>query len=95
MIFAEAGAVVADQCLLRDTNIEGLAAGDSRPIDFVAWGVRGFARPIAGDATIVSPLHCDGTPGLLTPDIDGASFLRAMETRTYRPGLRNGREVAS
>ena len=77
-IFAEAGAVVADQVLLRDTNIEGIASGDRRQIDFVAWGVRGFSRPICGDATIVSPLHSDGTPYALTPDIDGASFLRAV-----------------
>ena len=61
-IFAEAGAVVADQVLLRDTNSEGIAAGDSRQIDFVAWNVRGFSRPICGDATIVAPLHRDGTP---------------------------------
>ena len=47
-------------------------------MDFVAWGVRGFSRPICGDATIVSPLHRDGTPHPLTPDIDGASFLRAV-----------------
>ena len=55
-IFAEAGAVVADQVLLRDTNIEGIASGDRRQIDFVAWGVRGFSRPICGDATL--SLHC-------------------------------------
>ena len=47
-------------------------------MDFVAWGVRGFSRPICGDAMIVSPLHRDGTPRPLTPDIDGASFLRAV-----------------
>ena len=77
-VFTETGAVVADQVLLRDTNIEGIASGDRRQIDFVAWGVRGFSRPICGDATIVSPLHSDGTPYALTPDIDGASFLRAV-----------------
>ena len=34
--FAEAGAVVSDQVLLRDTNIEGITAGDSQESDFIA-----------------------------------------------------------
>ena len=44
-VFTEAGAVVADQVLLRGPNIEGIAAGDSRQIDFVALNVRGFFAP--------------------------------------------------
>ena len=51
-VFTEAGAVVADQVLLRDTNIEGIAAGDSRQIDFVVWNVTGFSRPIRGGAAM-------------------------------------------
>ena len=62
--------------LLRDANLP-VASGDSRQLDFVAWG-RMFSRPICGDATIVAPLHRDGTPYALTLDIDGASFLRAL-----------------
>ena len=73
-VFTEVGAVVADQVLLRDTNIEEIASGDSRQIDFVVWNVQGFSRPICGDAIIVAPLHRNGTPWPLAPDIDGASF---------------------
>ena len=55
-IFTEAGAVVADQVLLRDTNIEGIAAGDSRQIDFVVWNVRDF-RALSAAMPLLS-LHC-------------------------------------
>ena len=78
-VFAEAGAVVADQVLLRDTNLP-VRSRDSRLLDFVAWG-RMFSQPVCGDATIVSPLHRDGTPHALAPDIDGASFSRALERK--------------
>ena len=52
---AEEGAMVVGQVLFRDTNLPGLDLPDARQIDFVAWGLRGFVRPICGDATIVSP----------------------------------------
>ena len=78
---AEAGAVVVDQVLLRDTNLPGLDPRGARQLDFVAWGLRGFARPICGDATIVSPLHRDGTPWPDTPDEDGTSFERAIRQK--------------
>lgn len=51
MVCAEAGAVVADQVLLRDTNVPGIGPEDSRQLDLVAWVLRGFGRPICGDAT--------------------------------------------
>ena len=73
-ICAEAGAVVADHVLLRYTKLP-VESGDSPQLDFVAWNLRGISRPICGDATIVSPLHRDGTPHALTPEIDGASWL--------------------
>ena len=41
-------------------------------------GFRGFSCPICGDAAIPSRLHRDGIPGVLTPDVDGASFLRVV-----------------
>ena len=68
-VMAEAGAVVVDQVLLRDTNLPGLDPWDARQLDFVAWGLRGFARPICGDATIVPPVHQGGTPWPDTPDL--------------------------
>jgi len=79
-VFAEAGAVVADQVLLRDTNVP-VDPADSRQLDFVAWGLRGFGLPVCGDATIVSPLHRDGTPWAGAPDMDGASFTRALRAK--------------
>ena len=40
-----------------------------------------FSLPVCGDATIVSPLHRDGTPHALAADIDRASFSRALEDK--------------
>ena len=76
-IFPKEGAVVGDQVLLRD-NTKPVDSRDSRPLDFVAC-------PNCGDTPVVSPLHRDGTPHLLTPDMDGASFSRAVahEEATY------------
>ena len=87
-VFAEAGAVVQDQVLLRDTNLPGIDPTDRRQLDLVAWGLRGFGRPICGDATIVSPLHRDGTPWVGTPDVDGASFERAVALKPDLPQAR-------
>ena len=76
-IFAKEEAGVDDQVLLRD-NTKPVDSRDSRPLDFVAC-------PNCGDTPVVSPLHRDGTPHLLTPDMDGASFSRAVahEEATY------------
>ena len=79
-VFAEAGAVVADQVLLRDTNLP-VDPADTRQLDLVAWGLRGFGRPVCGDATIRSPLHRDGTPWRGAPDTDGATFARAIRDK--------------
>jgi len=75
-LFAEAGAVVAERVLLRDTDLP-VESGDSGQSDFIAWGLRGFLRPICA-----SPLHRDRTLHALTPDIDRASFLRAVADKT-------------
>ena len=55
------------QMLLRDTNLP-IISGDSRQLDFVAWGQM-VSHPICGDATIFSPLHRDGTLHALASDI--------------------------
>ena len=72
--------MVADQVLLRDTTLP-VDPADSRQLDFLAWGLRGFGLPICADATIVSPLHRDGTPWPTTPETDGASFARAIRAK--------------
>ena len=75
-VFAEARAEVTNQVLLRDTNLP-VDPWESRYLDFVAW-CRMSSRPICGDASTVSPLHRDEAPQAVTPDIDGASLLRAL-----------------
>ena len=80
-VFAEAGAVVRDQVLLRDTNLPGFNPRDTRQLDFVAWGIRGFGRPVCADATIRAPLHRDGTPQPGAADTDGATFARAIRDK--------------
>ena len=79
-MFAEAGAVVADQVLLRDANLP-VDPADSGQLDFVARGLRGFGRPVCADATIISPLHRDGTPWPHAPEEDGVSFGRAIRDK--------------
>ena len=69
-----------DQVLLRDTNLP-VDPQDTRQLDLVAWGLRGFGRPICGDATIRAPLHRDGTPWTGAPDLDGATFARAIRDK--------------
>ena len=54
----------------------------------VAWNVRVLTRPMCCDATIVAPLHREGIPWAFAPDIDGASFLRAVaDKETTYPEL--------
>lgn len=86
-VFAEDGAVVLDQVLPRDTNLP-VDPDDSRQIDLVAWGLVGFGRPVCADATIVAPLHRDGTPWVDAPVVDGPSFGRAIHDKeTTSPEL--------
>ena len=62
-VFREAGARVQTDVLLRNTNLEQIAANDGRQLEVVATGLplwRGV--PLGVDATMVSPLHADGTP---------------------------------
>ena len=72
--------MVADQVLLRDTT-RPVDPADSRQLDFIAWGLRGFGLPICADATIVSPLHREGMPWPTTPETDGTSFACAIRKR--------------
>ena len=77
---AEAGAAVQDQVLLRDTDLP-VDPRDTRQLNFVAWRLRGFECPICGDATIVSPLHREGTPWPATLEEDGAGFAGAIRDK--------------
>jgi len=79
-VFAEAGAVVKDQVLLRDTN-SPVDPGGTRQLDVVAWGLRGFGRPVCADATIRAPLGRDGEPHPGAADTDGSTFARAIRDK--------------
>ena len=60
--FREAGGLVRDNALLRDTNLAGIQASDQRRLEIVVSGLplaRGI--PLGVDVTMVSPLHSNGT----------------------------------
>ena len=62
-VLREAGARVVHQELLRDMDISLHSAEDGRRIDVVAYNLAVYGGvPLCGDATMVSPLHADGTP---------------------------------
>ena len=75
----EAGGRVREKVFLRDTSVPNIDPSDGRHIEVVATGLpiaRGI--PIAVDATIISPLHADGTIWPRTADHPGASFARVV-----------------
>ena len=77
----EAGARVAPQPLLRDLDLAIIAADDGRRVDVVAYDLPLFGGvPVCGDATLVSPLHCDGTPRR-GADTEAGLALRAARRR--------------
>ena len=61
-VLYEAGGRVVPQQMLRDMDVSLQRADDGRRLDVVAYGLRLFGGvPVCGDATMVSPLHCDGS----------------------------------
>ena len=62
-VFREAGGRVLENVFLRDMGIAGVLPRDGRKLEVVATGLP-LARgvPLAVDATMVSVLHCDGSP---------------------------------
>ena len=78
-ILREAGSRVREKVFLRDTAITSIDPSDGRHIEIVATGLPvAHGVPIAVDATIVSPLHADGTPWAGAADTPGQSFGRAI-----------------
>ena len=91
-VFAEAGAVVQPQVLLRDTNVPGVDPQDSRQLDLVAWGLRSFGRPNPyGDLTV---LACE--TGGRWHDTARSMVSRLVQTRVERehPLLRRAAALA-
>ena len=75
-----------ENVLLRDTNLENIAANDGRMLEVVATGLplyRGV--PLAVDCTMVSPLHANGTPWDHAATTDATAIARGEQDkrRTY------------
>ena len=72
---------------LRDTTLPGIDPSDGRHIELVVTGLpvnRGV--PLAVDATLVSPLHADGSPlpGAATRPGTALRNARRLKENTYR-----------
>ena len=81
-ILREARARVRERVLLRDTALPGIDPEDGRHIEVVASGLPvAHGVPIAVDATVVSPLHADGTAWAHASQRPGHSFLRAYKDK--------------
>ena len=80
-----------ENVFLRDTAVPNIDPSDGRRIEVVATGLpiaRGI--PVAVDATLVSPLHADGTPFSGADTKAGISFRRAERSKvTTYPELVN------
>ena len=62
-VLREAGARVREHFYLRNAGMGTISPQDGRHIEIVATGLPLFRGvPLAVDATLVSPLHVDGSP---------------------------------
>ena len=83
-ICREAGARVSTNVLMRDLDL-GVPVGDTRRLE-VADGLHIFCgMQVAVDTTLVSTLHCDGTPQRGSPVEDGivVAAAKRRKVRTY------------
>ena len=70
------------QQLLHDMDLALHAADDGRRVDVVAYGLPLFGGvPVCAGATLVSPLHCDGTPW---PGAEAENGLRLRAARRQK-----------
>ena len=77
-VLREAGGRVRENVLLRDSGILNIDPSDGRKIEIVVTGLPlAHGIPVAVDATLVSPLHANGTPHRDADKIPGSSFARA------------------
>ena len=72
--------------MVRDLDLEAMNVQDGRRLEAIADGLplHGGAQ-LAIDTTIVSALHCDGTPHIGAADVDGLRLAaaRRRQERTY------------
>ena len=81
-VFREAGARVTENTFLRDTNLPSISSRDGRRLEIVASGLplhRGV--PLGVDATMVSPLHADGSPWPHAAVTNGVAIARAEKSK--------------
>ena len=71
-----------DNVLLVDSAIAAIDAGDGRRVEIVATGLPYCQEvPLAVDATMVSPLHADGTAFPGAAEQPGVAFKRALRAK--------------
>ena len=77
-IFREAGGRVQENVALRDMGAPGIGAADGRRLEILVTGLPLYSGvPLGVDATIVSPLHGDGTPWPHAAQRAGVALRRA------------------
>ena len=81
-IFREAGGRVLENVFMRDMGIPGVEQYDGRRLEVVVTGLPIFnGVPLAVDATLVSPLHADGTPWPRADERSGVAIRRAEKDK--------------
>ena len=82
-ILREAGARVRENFFVRDAPILSIAPTDQRKIEVVATNLPyGRGVPVAVDATLISPLHADGSAWAGASTRPGANFQLAFRSNT-------------
>ena len=81
-ILRESRARVRENVKLLDMAVEDIRPADGRKIEVVATGIL-FAHglPVAVDATLVSPLHADGTAWPGAAKTPGTAIRRAIKDK--------------
>ena len=81
-VLREGGARVRENVELRETTLAAVDPNDGRRVEIVASGLPlSQGVPLAVDATVVSPLHADGTPFARAHFHRGSTFHRAEKSK--------------
>ena len=68
--------------MLKELNVPGISITDRRALEVVATGLPlACGVPLGIDATLVSPLHCDGKPWPKADAVPGVSLNRGTESK--------------
>ena len=86
-VLREAGARVRKKVYPRDTTLPSIRPSDGHHIEIVATGLTlGRGVPLAADATLVSPLHMDGSPLPRAALVPGVALAAAEQQSALRTG---------